>query len=157
MVGATVTVLPGTSSDAGTCEMMSLLSKVGAPPKPGDNSASNGGLDARDAKVQKAMSALQKKHLPKSMPRVYIFALGVSPEAQGRGVGSALMGWLCEVADVEGAAMWLETSGAGHEAFYARKGGFVAKEKTEVVAKGTKGGTDATMELIGMMRPSPSV
>jgi len=154
VIGATVAILPGRSSDMSSCEMMGLFLKAGFPPGGDDTSNVCGSINARDEVTQKAMADLQKAHVPQDMQRLYIFNLGVLPEAQGKGAGSALLSWLAEVADAEGCPAWLETSGAQHEAFYSRKGGFVVKERKNVVAKaGPKDASDSTLTLIGMLRP----
>lgn len=147
-------ILPGRSSDIGNCEMMGLFLKAGFPPGGDDTSNVCGTVDARSMAIDKAQADLQKAHVPQDMQRLYIYVLGVLPEAQGKGAGSALLSWLAEVADAEGCPAWLETSGAQHEAFYSRKGWFVVKERKNVVAKaGPKDASDSTLTLIGMLRP----
>lgn len=47
-----------------------------------------------------------------------------SPEYQGRGCGSALLGFLGEVADADGVVGYLETAGVRNETFYEMKGGY---------------------------------
>jgi GNAT superfamily N-acetyltransferase len=57
-----------------------------------------------------------------AQPHAYLGALGVEPERQGEGLGSALLGhWLAAV-DRAGHAAWLETDTERNRMFYARAG-----------------------------------
>jgi ribosomal protein S18 acetylase RimI-like enzyme len=73
--------------------------------------------------VFEAVSALHPAE-----PHAYLGTLGVAPEQQGAGVGSALLEhWLAE-ADREGHPAYLETDSPENLAFYARAGFGVAGE-----------------------------
>lgn len=52
----------------------------------------------------------------------YLLLLGVEPEAQGQGVGSALLAPMLAEADAAGAAVYLETSTAANLPLYRAKG-----------------------------------
>jgi ribosomal protein S18 acetylase RimI-like enzyme len=65
-------------------------------------------------------------------PHAYLATLGVSPEEQGRGLGSALLErWLADV-DVDGVPAWLETDRERNLAFY-RRAGFEVALRMEVL------------------------
>ena len=65
-------------------------------------------------------------------PHWYLATLGVTPELQGRGVGSALLAqWLGQV-DRDGTPAWLETDREANLAFY-RRAGFEVALRTEVL------------------------
>ena len=63
-------------------------------------------------------------------PHYYLPTLGVSPEAQGRGHGSALLGPMLERCDREGVGAYLESSKERNVAFYGRHGFRVTREMT---------------------------
>jgi ribosomal protein S18 acetylase RimI-like enzyme len=70
--------------------------------------------------------ALHARHPPE--PLWYLSLLGVAPDRQGRGVGSALLtDWLADV-DAAGGCAWLETSRARNVELYRRFGFRVADE-----------------------------
>lgn len=61
-------------------------------------------------------------------PHYYLSTLGVSPEAQGQGVGSNLLAPMLERCDTEGVPAYLESSKERNIAFYARHGFRVTEE-----------------------------
>jgi GNAT superfamily N-acetyltransferase len=61
-------------------------------------------------------------------PHWYLATLGTDPEAQGRGIGSALMRPVLEQCDAEGLPAYLESSKERNVPFYARHGFAVVKE-----------------------------
>ena len=77
---------------------------------------------------------------------VMIFA--TTPELQGRGYGSALLRFLCELADADGAPSLLETAGTRNTTFYAKKGGFKEYARMPVATFKHEGGG------VGMLRPA---
>jgi len=62
-------------------------------------------------------------------PHYYLMAIGVSPDRQGHGVGSALLEAVLPRADAEGVRTYLETQTERNVAFYARCGFEVLKEE----------------------------
>jgi ribosomal protein S18 acetylase RimI-like enzyme len=68
----------------------------------------------------RALGRLQAKH-PKA-PHYYLFALGVDPAHQGRGLGSALLRAVLSRCDAEGACAYLEASTPMNARLYARHG-----------------------------------
>jgi ribosomal protein S18 acetylase RimI-like enzyme len=60
-------------------------------------------------------------HLP-AEPHMHLQILAVVPEAQGRGIGSALMATVFERADREGVAAYLEATCERNRALYERHG-----------------------------------
>jgi ribosomal protein S18 acetylase RimI-like enzyme len=72
------------------------------------------------------MDKLHKKHVPE--PHWYLMVIGVDPELQNRGVGSALVKEDLMRADQSGCPCYLETSEKRNLAFYERLG-FVALEQ----------------------------
>jgi ribosomal protein S18 acetylase RimI-like enzyme len=61
-------------------------------------------------------------------PHFYLPTLGVAPEAQGRGLGSALLQPMLERCDREGVPAYLESSKERNIAFYGRHGFRVTRE-----------------------------
>lgn len=83
------------------------------------------------------------RHRPKA-PHWYLKVLGTSPQARGRGVGSALIRHGLAQADRGGVGVYLESSKPENVPIYARYG-FV--EISEIPAYGTA-------PMIGMWRPA---
>ncbi|MDQ3739817.1 MAG: GNAT family N-acetyltransferase, partial [Actinomycetota bacterium] len=71
---------------------------------------------------------MERRH-PRA-PHFYLPTLGVAPEAQGRGLGSALLAPMLERCDVEGVGAYLESSKERNVAFYGRHGFRVVDEMT---------------------------
>jgi ribosomal protein S18 acetylase RimI-like enzyme len=63
---------------------------------------------------------IQKRHPHE--PHFYLSVLGVAPEGQGRGLGSALLAPMLERCDREGVGAYLESSKERNIAFYGRHG-----------------------------------
>jgi GNAT superfamily N-acetyltransferase len=61
-------------------------------------------------------------------PHWYLATLGTDPDAQGRGIGSALMRPVLDLCDAEGLPAYLESSKERNVPFYARHGFAVVKE-----------------------------
>jgi GNAT superfamily N-acetyltransferase len=74
----------------------------------------------------RAMNALDRFH--PSTPNYYLMVLGTAPEAQGRGIGSALMAPILARADAEGMPAYLETATPGNVPFYEHRGFRVQRE-----------------------------
>lgn len=70
--------------------------------------------------------ALHRRCVPG--PHWYLFVIGVEPECQGQGVGSALLQPMLERADGEGMPVYLETHNASNVGFYRKHGFTVAQE-----------------------------
>jgi len=64
-------------------------------------------------------------------PHWYLMAIGVRPDRQGHGVGSALLEAVLPRADAEGVGIYLETQTERNVAFYQRRG-FEVLKKTYV-------------------------
>jgi GNAT superfamily N-acetyltransferase len=77
---------------------------------------------------------------------LYVVMLATAPEAQGKGCGKALLQFLGEVADADGAVAFLETAGVRNCAFYA-KGGYEEVARSPV-AGFTHGGGGVGMRRI---------
>jgi GNAT superfamily N-acetyltransferase len=71
-------------------------------------------------KASRAMNVLAKIH-PKE-PHWYLMAVGVVPEAQGRGRGAALLRPVLERCDAERTPAYLEASTADNARLYERLG-----------------------------------
>ena len=69
-----------------------------------------------------------------------IVIVATAPECQGRGVGSALLRFLAEVADADGVPSYLETAGSRNAGFYANKGGFQEVHRSPVATFDYEGG-----------------
>ncbi len=61
-------------------------------------------------------------------PHAYLAVLGTDPAAQGRGVGSALLGAVLRTCDEDGVPAYLESSKERNVAYYARHGFRVREE-----------------------------
>lgn len=68
----------------------------------------------------------RRHHVPD--PHLYLTALGVDPDAQGRGIGSALLAPVLRRADEEGTPAYLETATARNVLLYERHGFAVVEE-----------------------------
>jgi ribosomal protein S18 acetylase RimI-like enzyme len=83
-------------------------------------------VNARAPFLMVGFARMEKLH-PRE-PHFYLSTLGVAPEAQGRGLGSALMAPMLERCDREGVPAYLESSKERNVAYYARHGFRVTKE-----------------------------
>jgi len=72
------------------------------------------------------ISLIESKHPHE--PHWYLATLGTDPEAQGRGIGSALMRPVLDHCDAEGWPAYLESSKERNIPFYARHGFAVVEE-----------------------------
>jgi ribosomal protein S18 acetylase RimI-like enzyme len=70
--------------------------------------------------ANEAMGAFHKQHVPE--PHWYLMVVGVDPDLQGRGVGSALVKEGPARADETRSPCYLETSDERNLAFYGRLG-----------------------------------
>lgn len=61
----------------------------------------------------------------------YLAAIGVDPEAAGKGLGSALLRSVLEVADTQGKPCYLETAAANNKPFYEKHGFVVVRQGIE--------------------------
>ncbi len=80
----------------------------------------------RIARVVRAGSSVHKLH-PRA-PHYYLFAIGVDPREQGKGVGSALLREVLTRCDAEKACAYLEASTPNNARLYARHGFKVTAE-----------------------------
>jgi ribosomal protein S18 acetylase RimI-like enzyme len=72
-------------------------------------------------------AAAQNEHHP-SDDHWYLLAIGIRPEAQGRGLGGALLAHTLAIADERGEAAYLEATSSRSRALYARYGFEVTSE-----------------------------
>jgi GNAT superfamily N-acetyltransferase len=70
---------------------------------------------------------LERAH-PHRPPHFYLAVLGTEPQAQGRGLGSAVLGGVLEQCDRDGVGAYLESSKERNVDFYARHGFRVLEE-----------------------------
>jgi ribosomal protein S18 acetylase RimI-like enzyme len=75
-------------------------------------------------------------HFPKDRRLWYLQVIGVSPEAQGLGVGSSLLEPAVDLADREQVPCYLETSNPEAVPFYQRSGFEIEAEGVELMAGG---------------------
>jgi GNAT superfamily N-acetyltransferase len=81
--------------------------------------------------ISRAISALEeRRRRHASMPHYYLSALGVEPDRQGEGIGTALMRPVLERADREQRPCYLETATARNVLLYERAGFAVVDELT---------------------------
>ncbi|HEV2061722.1 MAG TPA: GNAT family N-acetyltransferase [Solirubrobacteraceae bacterium] len=83
-------------------------------------------LNHRSPWVAAGFARMERLH-PRE-PHYYLSTLGVAPEAQGRGLGSALLEPMLERCDREGVPAYLESSKERNIAFYGRHGFRVTRE-----------------------------
>lgn len=89
-----------------------------------------GGL-RRLREVSKAVAALEeRRHRHAPGAHFYLSALGVEPDRQGEGLGTALMQPVLERADRDGLPAYLETATARNVLLYERQGFGVIEELT---------------------------
>jgi ribosomal protein S18 acetylase RimI-like enzyme len=81
---------------------------------------------SRAVKSGRAMLRMQALH-PRE-PHYYLFAIGVDPAEQGRGIGSALLHAVLRTCDQTKTAAYLEASTEGSSRLYARHGFRVTSE-----------------------------
>jgi GNAT superfamily N-acetyltransferase len=75
----------------------------------------------------KWLNEVDKMH--PSEPHYYLEYIGVEPEYQGMGVGSAILKHLCDRADAEGSGCYLENANPVNTVYYQRFGFQVTHEK----------------------------
>jgi len=68
-------------------------------------------------------------------PHWYLWALGVDPDAQGRGIGGALLRPVLDRADADGVSCYLETQTEANVAFYRSLGFEVVREARDPVGR----------------------
>jgi GNAT superfamily N-acetyltransferase len=125
------------------CETVAMFARGGLPPRIDSDGRL---LVARRADaLERALQGLHQRLLPQGND-LHIAILGVDPQRQGRGAGSVLLSLLCDIADADGVAAYLETSGERNEAFYSRKGSFSVAGRTVVDVGGSH------VEELGMLR-----
>ena len=83
-------------------------------------------LNLRAPFVIAGFTRMEKLH--PHAPHLYLSTLGVSPDAQGQGLGSRLMAPMLERCDREGVPAYLESSKERNVAFYGRHGFGVTHE-----------------------------
>jgi GNAT superfamily N-acetyltransferase len=77
-------------------------------------------------RVLRALKAMEENHPHE--PHWYLPAVGVRPEAQGRGLGDALLQPVLERADADGVPAYLEATTPRNRALYERNGFVVTAE-----------------------------
>ncbi len=78
-------------------------------------------LGRHTVRALRTLNHVESQH-PKSPPHWYLGVLGTRKEAQGKGVGSALLGPVLDRCDDEGIGAYLESSKHSNIAFYRRHG-----------------------------------
>lgn len=89
-------------------------------------------VEALEGDVERlgAMSEAMSAHHPHDRDHWYLMAIGVSPVAQGRRLGSALLAHTLERADLEAAPAYLEATSVRSRSLYASFGFEVLAEFT---------------------------
>lgn len=82
---------------------------------------------ARSPMVGIGLTNVERKH-PDSPPHWYLAVVGTDPDAQGRGLGGAVLSPILDQCDRDGVAAYLESSKEQNLAYYARHGFRVMKE-----------------------------
>jgi len=85
-----------------------------------------GGVGRRTPRGLRGLELIEEHH-PRE-PHWYLAVLGVDPEVQGGGLGSALLAPVLRACDEDGVAAYLESSKERNIAFYARHGFRVTDE-----------------------------
>jgi ribosomal protein S18 acetylase RimI-like enzyme len=86
------------------------------------------GIRRRSPRVARGLLALEARH-PQE-PHLYLPTIGVRPDRQGRGLGSALLRPGLQYADAAGLPAYLESSSPRNVALYERHGFAVTAEHT---------------------------
>lgn len=86
------------------------------------------GLAGADAERWFAVIELLEQHHPAAPDHHYLWFLGVRPEDQGRGLGSALLQAVLDDADRTGTPAYLEATSEGSRRLYLRHGFTVTAE-----------------------------
>ena len=86
---------------------------------------------ARCAAVDALTDALHRRSV--AGPHWYLTVLGVAPEAQRRGIGSALLAAMCARLDRERLPAYLDTGTAANVAYYERRGFVLTAEVRDPV------------------------
>lgn len=84
---------------------------------------------ARFLTAMRWVEARHKRAMPE--PHWYLWALGVAPERQGRGIGGRLIEPILERADIDGTPCYLETQTERNVSFYRRRGFELVDHETE--------------------------
>jgi ribosomal protein S18 acetylase RimI-like enzyme len=77
--------------------------------------------------VSYGMTGIERRH-PATPPHWYLAILGTAPEAQGQGLGSAVLAPVLARCDEDGVGAYLESSKEENIAFYSRHGFRVTRE-----------------------------
>jgi len=96
--------------------------------------------DARLSRVIHALSELHHRHVPE--PHWYLMVIGVDPDRQRQGIGTALIDPVLRRADSGGLPCFLETSKESNISFYERRGFRVVEHVT----------VDGLLDSWGMVR-----
>jgi len=80
--------------------------------------------------TDQSMAHWQATLSPYGVRTMYVLGISVDPKAQSRGVGSALIKWGADKADVDGVKIWVHSSEAGVKNF--QKGGFEEVARLEI-------------------------
>lgn len=106
------------------------------------------GADAASRFLSVLRVAEPMHHRHAAGPHWYVMALGVSPDAQGEGLGRALLESIFDEADPTRLPVYLETTRAANIAFYGHMG-FAVVEQVRDPASG--------LEIWGFLRPPREV
>lgn len=79
-----------------------------------------GTYGAAMGRVLASLTAMEQQHL--AQPHWYLMTLGTDPEAQGRGLGKALIRAGLDRCDADGVPAYLESGDVGNISFYERLG-----------------------------------
>ncbi len=107
-----------TSSEVGGAALSMPPGKWRTPPRAVLAHATTFGL--RQPRAARLLAAIESRHLRE--PHYYFADIGVLPEMQGKGLGSALMRPTLERCDREGVSAYLEASSERSAALYERLG-----------------------------------
>jgi ribosomal protein S18 acetylase RimI-like enzyme len=103
--------------------------------------------DARLSRVIHALSDLHQRHVPE--PHWYLMVIGVDPDRQRQGIGTALIDPVLRRADTQGLRSFLETNKESRIPFYERLG-------FQVVEHGTVDGLPDSWGMVRSPRPAPA-
>jgi GNAT superfamily N-acetyltransferase len=81
---------------------------------------------ARVARGARAFERMLAAH-PRD-PHLYLFAIGITPAAQGHGLGASLLGHTLQICDFERTPAYLEATSPQNKALYLRHGFEVTRE-----------------------------
>mmetsp|Transcript_7842 Transcript_7842/g.10159 ORF Transcript_7842/g.10159 Transcript_7842/m.10159 type:complete len:269 (-) Transcript_7842:80-886(-) len=118
VVGVTTMRLPGSAISESCCELVHLISTLGAPP-----CQQWGPLPIQRMNSMGAAKTAEKELLKEYKSQyIYLQGVGTIQEARGKGVGGRMIRLVARLADAKNLPVYLETESESNEKFYMKHG-----------------------------------